>query len=317
MSNNTKKDLINTLDNLINNNLNSNEQIGGKRYTKKEVNDMLMLSIQNIMLLYQKSIYDKQTIQNQINQIKQKSLNQSGGAKKYTKQEADLLITSSLQNVFSLYAQSENEKRLLTNELQQLLLNKNNLINTNLPTSSIIFTKWSVDVVNNYINNLGKNGKLLSLLIIKDFSKLDKKYSGIDNKSKLDKGKLNLEYININENTKNDIFKTIIKNTNKNNETIDAKFNTEPSNNLSSLSITLSLNVKNNDFGFIYDIDSNIFNKLQILNIVDPKKEIDLTDNIKFNESLGTTIDISNNFNDILLKIIIQHLKENVTSDLP
>ena len=81
MSNNLKKNLLNTLDNLLdefnqsigganNNQLNQqNQQIGGRKYSQKEVDTMLMSSLQNIMALYQKSLADKQLIKEQIQKI--------------------------------------------------------------------------------------------------------------------------------------------------------------------------------------------------------------------------------------------------------
>ena len=69
MSNNIKKNLIETIDNLLNETSNINDQIGGRRYSQKEVDNMLMTALVNIMALYQKSVSDKQQIKEQISQI--------------------------------------------------------------------------------------------------------------------------------------------------------------------------------------------------------------------------------------------------------
>jgi hypothetical protein len=188
MSNNVKKNLIDTLNNLLDNSVSNNsvDQVGGKRYSQKEVDDMLMASLFNIMTLYQKSVSDTKMIKNQIQQIlQQHSGVQTGGSRSYSRAEVDSVMTNSLQQIMGLYMQSENERHQLARQLQQLQMG--GVSGKNVVSSAIkvgpktkVFTKVSVNAIQNYIESLKKTKGIvveydtLSLLILNDLSNVPK-----------------------------------------------------------------------------------------------------------------------------------------------
>jgi hypothetical protein len=74
LNNNKKKDLIKILDTIIQNNSNNEfnnilNQIGGKRYSQKEVDKMLIEALQHIISIYQNSINDNYMIKQKIYEL--------------------------------------------------------------------------------------------------------------------------------------------------------------------------------------------------------------------------------------------------------
>ena len=208
-NNNKKKDLIKILDTIIQNNSNNESnnilnQIGGKRYSQKEVDKMLIEALQHIISIYQNSINDNYMIKQKIYELvdaKGSTLpkteeEQNGGYKSYSKTEVDSLMISYFQTILLLYTQSQNEKYLLLNQLKNLQQNTNisNNIKQNTNISNNINSSEPVilQVVFNYVktcigtlknsSSSGDNG-INSLILSLDSKIL---YSGYrDNKIKM------------------------------------------------------------------------------------------------------------------------------------
>lgn len=343
MSNNVKKNLIDTLNNLLNDASNDNnaDQMGGRRYSQKEVDTMVIGALSNIMLLYQKSIADKQAIKEQIKQImaqKAVFISQSGGSKSYSRPEIDSMVTSSLQHILSLYIQSENEKHLLTNQLAQLQGGNTPVISNNgtvkiVPNSSVpVPKKWSIGAVQAYINSLELGGHSpLEMLVVKDLSKLTGG-SGVggvpsvlaDFNAGIGKGVIAIKYTSTNLNTVDMLMKISEKNGNGD-KLNNATYLT------SGTELTYNLAIDANAVLFGLNAGAKeLFDHRIALDDADITKEINLSSPEEFIKQFkvpskypntATNIDLlagnaKAESTKIALEMIIAHLKENVKPDL-
>ena len=326
MSNIIKKNLITTLNNLLSNSLDNNNtnQIGGRRYLQKEVDNMLTSALSNIMLLYQKSIIDKQQIQNQINLIKFNKMNltQVGGSKHYSRNEVDSMMTSSLQTVLSLYIQSENERQLLANELSQLQIGsgispaKITILSASVPASASpapVYKNVSIGAVQNYIDKLVggiiEYNKQLQLLIVKDLSEVDGSMQGKNNSSIFNKT-LKLKYDNINS-SELEIFNNYKIFLNEQDDTSPTKENLVEK--ILSTGVAFSVNINNgkNIFGLKDGAKKLFENKIEFNS---PSTDvINLTDDDKFQNQ----IDLKSITKDLAIKTALKfvrvHLKDKIT----
>jgi hypothetical protein len=328
MSNIIKKNLITTLNNLLSNSLDNNNtnQIGGRRYSQKEVDNMLTSALSNIMLLYQKSITDKQQIQNQINLIKFNKMNltQVGGSKHYSRNEVDSMMTSSLQTVLSLYIQSENERQLLANELSQLQIGsgispaKISILSASTPvpvsaTPAPIYKNVSIGAVQEYIDGLTGGSspnynKQLQLLIVKNLNDVDPLMAGINNSSSYNSNSVTLNFKDTNK--KNiDIYKIFVNDedgsTTK--QLLDSKIST-------ITGFNVAINNKKGIFG-LKDGAKQLFENKITFNLANPTDVINLDDDNEFQNKINFTL--KNSASETASKFVRQHLKENVKPDLP
>ena len=203
-NNNKKKDLIKILDTIIQNNSNNESnnilnQIGGKRYSQKEVDKMLIEALQHIISIYQNSINNNYMIKQKIYELvdakdstlpktdeEQKNYKeQNGGYKSYSKTEVDSLMISykiwdlSIPNklIHTLKDHSEAITSLaLSSDNKILYSGSNNNIkiwDLTTPNKDCIYTlqlpNKNVTLLNNYV---------ISLALSLDGKTL---YSGSDN----------------------------------------------------------------------------------------------------------------------------------------
>ena len=347
MSNSIKKNLIVTLDNLLNDSsINNNDQIGGRRYSQKEVDTMLMSALANIMSLYQRSIAEKQQIKDQINQIMAQKMmfsNQIGGSKHYSKTEVDSMMTSSLQTVLSLYVQSENEKHVLVEQLKQLqsgsgvpVVNNKGVVKL-VPVGAVgatipTFTKHSVKAIQTYINELHTDNKYLNLLVVKDLSKITLNGKGTLTSARTIGDEIVLNYFGVNQDTFDNIFKVLFDNTDNNGNNISTKYTDE----ISAFIINIGLLKEVDVFGLKANAKKIFDNKIEFdSNKLEDEIMLDTNSNFiksfyykdgsgaehyeiypKTTDKIDAT-ELAKPDVEIALNLIRQHLKENVAPDLP
>jgi hypothetical protein len=345
MSNNIKKNLINTLDELLNNAINNTtDQVGGTKFSQKEVDDMLIASLYNIMMLYQKSVHDRKQIKDQIDQILlQHSGIQTGGSKSYSRTEVDFVITNALQQILGLYMQQENERHQLATKFQQLLSQNNNsnkqsllIKQTNL--ISVKIPKVSVGAVINYLNEIIPNGSYLQLLIVSDLSKVpkpqnnelsdmigffeyhngDKSYQtqGIEYEPLTSTHYVHLYYKNINVGSITDfLLYKLFKTPNNNRKSLN-RYVTGTSN---DYAIDIKANI--NEDGDSFTLKNDIINIIKDFKFKAPINDpIDLSSNYAFFNQLDIVFNPSINgyINDvdhpfaIILQLIRAHLQERI-----
>ena len=284
---------------------------------------MLTSALSNIMLLYQKSITDKQQIQNQINLIKFNKMNltQVGGSKHYSRNEVDSMMTSSLQTVLSLYIQSENERQLLANELSQLQIGsgispaKISILSASTPVpvvSAPVYKNVSIRAVQEYIDNLIKvdgNKAQLQLLIVEDLNEIDSSMEGKNNKS-IYNVTLKLKYkdINSSETAIGNMYKIFINEKDTSNDDLDSKIFS------SNFSFSVGISGLRGIFG-LKDGAKQLFENKITFNLANPTDVINLDDDGEFQNKINFTL--KNSASETASKFVRQHLKENVKPDLP
>jgi hypothetical protein len=291
-------------------------------------------------------------IKNQIDQILlQRSGVQLGGSRSYTRSEVDSIMTNSLQQVLSLYMQSENERHQLAKQLQQLQMGgvstsnnqlAKNKLSTSVTSPFIVNTKVSIGSVQAYIDSLtytaNAGGMMLTLpnmfrlVVLGDLKNVptdgDKTSVGF-------KGKDNGSNTNI---------PLMIKYNNADKATLDNLI--EIFDSADSKGSNISTKYVNGDTGIEFSVtqtkDDGVWEPttdvLKLLgskidfDVTDPNKEFDLSSNDKFIDQLngkykiGASHDIETNKanNDVKLaiQIIRGHLLEKIedgtiAKDLP
>jgi hypothetical protein len=354
MSNNVKKNLIDTLNNLLDNNVSNNDsdQVGGKRYSQKEVDDMLMASLYNIMTLYQKSVSDTKMIKNQINQIMlQRSGVQFGGSRSYTRAEVDSVMTNSLQQIMGLYMQSENERHQLTKQLQQLQMggvsaatgNATKNKNTNHSLSGAkVNTKASIKAVQDYLTSLMTGHKLdpnescsvgtFKLLILNDLNSVptdaDKNSFGLVGKNNggiaTGKHTVNINYDNASKGGIDRLMEIFDNDDNTAGTALKliSKGNNTNSTNTNHINFNAGKNKASNVWKPTTDVLKLLLYKIVLKNSTDNTTEFDLSSNDKFIEQLDDkyktsgTNNIETNKNNTDIKNVIQFIRGHLMEQL-
>ena len=290
-----------------------------------------MTALVNIMALYQKSVSDKQQIKEQISQIMAQKMIQTGGSKHYTRSEVDSMMTSSLQNILSLYIQSENERHSLTEQLRQLqtgsgvpVVNSSGVVKIVPPFAVPANKNFSIKVIQDYIDTVF-GISFLELLNVKNLKDIDNSLNATLKTIDVKKNIIMFSYEHgdtTNATKTSDMFKKFLE---------TDTTNLDPTG--TDLIFTIKLNGNKPANVVLKSGAKELFDsKIELTKTNPNTTHIDLSANDKFiaqfatpNQHNGTNVDLNGSNKDatnMALNFIRQHLKEKMADgtikpDLP